>query len=170
MKTLVIHPKDTSTDFLADIYKGKDWTVLRSNLPKKQIRKEIIEHDRIIMLGHGCELGLIGYEHLMIDSNYVYLLRDKYCVCIWCNADMFVEKYKLNGFFTGMIISESQEAYMYSVMHTYNHIGESNKSFAIAVRDSLDSENIVNEIRSKYLPASNPIIYFNQNNLYFIKK
>jgi len=166
MKTLVIHPKDISTDFLCEIYKDTDWTVLRSNLPKKQLKKEILCHDRVIMLGHGCDDGLIGYDHLIIDSKYVYLLREKTCVCIWCNADKFVEKYKLSGFFTGMIISESQEAYMYALMHTYSHITESNKSFATAVRHSLNSENIVESIRDEYLPINNPIIYFNRNNLY----
>jgi len=29
MKTLIIHPEDTSTDFLSTIYEGKDWTIIR---------------------------------------------------------------------------------------------------------------------------------------------
>ena len=110
MKTLVIHPKDTTTDFLSLIYEDKDWTVITDNISKSALKRQIKAHDRIVMLGHGMETGLIGFNRLVIDSNLVYLLREKHCVCIWCNADKFVLKYGLKGFYTGMIISEVQEA------------------------------------------------------------
>lgn len=34
MKTLVIHPKDSTTDFLSEIYSDKDWTVINTNTSK----------------------------------------------------------------------------------------------------------------------------------------
>jgi hypothetical protein len=52
--------------------------------------------------------GLIGFGDAFND--YVYLLRDKIGVYIWCNANVFVEKYGLKGFYTGMIISEYEES------------------------------------------------------------
>jgi hypothetical protein len=57
-------------------------------------------------------------------SNYVYLLRDKIGVYIWCNANVFAEKYGLKGFYTGMIISEYEEALYECVNTTYHEIEE----------------------------------------------
>lgn len=168
MKTLVIHPKDTSTDFLSDIYSGKDWTVITTNISKSKLKTLIKEHDRIVMLGHGTENGLIGFDRFVINSELVYLLREKHCVCIWCNADKFVEKYKLKGFYTGMIISEDIEANMYCVKATYDEIKESNKLFATAIKESIDSENsenMVEKAKSIY-NLDTYIVKFNKENLY----
>lgn len=42
MKTLVIHPKDSTTDFLCEIYKDKkDWTIINSNVAKKLLKEQI---------------------------------------------------------------------------------------------------------------------------------
>ena len=38
----------------------------------------IKSNDRIVMLGHGTEQGLIGFQRFIIDSSLVYLLREKY--------------------------------------------------------------------------------------------
>ena len=77
MKTLVIHPQDSTTDMLSVIYDNKDWTVITTNVSKSHLKMQIKNHDRIVMLGHGTELGLIGFNHYVIDSKFVYLLRDK---------------------------------------------------------------------------------------------
>src|ERR1035437_860766 len=116
MKTLVIHPPDASTDFLKVIYEGKDWALINTNPSTKFLKEQINLHDRIIMLGHGTEEGLLGFGRYVIDSTLVYLLREKECVAVWCNADQFVGKYGLKGFYTGMIISEIDEALMF--MHS----------------------------------------------------
>ena len=67
MKTLVIHPIDPTTHFLEKIYEGKDWTILRPgksssvmHVSKKDIKEAIKDHDRIVMLGHGTQDGLLG--------------------------------------------------------------------------------------------------------------
>ena len=133
MKTLVIHPFDITTGFLEDIYIDKDWTVVDWNPSKCGLKNLIKEHDRIIMLGHGTEDGLLGYNRFVINSELVYLLREKLCVCIWCNADKFVEKYSLKGFYTGMIISEHEEAIMFCVNTTNTEIYNSNTLFAKAI-------------------------------------
>jgi hypothetical protein len=51
MKTLVIHPKDSTTDFLSVIYSDKDWTIINTNISKKVLKEQIKTHDRIVMLG-----------------------------------------------------------------------------------------------------------------------
>ena len=166
MKTLVIHPNDASTDFLSEIYSDKNWTIINTNISKKILKEQIQIHDRIVMLGHGTENGLLGFGKFMIDSNWVYLLRDKLCVCIWCNSDVFVEKYGLVGFYTGMIISEYEEAIMYCIPTNSFWINESNLDFALAIKNSIDNENMLETAKLLY-EGNTSIVEFNRNNLFY---
>jgi len=166
MKTLIIHPKDSTTDFLTEIYSDKDWTVINSNVSSKFLKEQIKLHDRIVMLGHGTEQGLIGFNKFVINSSLVYLLREKYCVCIWCNADLFVKKYDLKGFYTGMIVSEFEEALMYGLPIGFEFIKESNIDFANAIKNSIDSENFLDDVKKLY-EGNSAIVEFNRKNLYF---
>lgn len=169
MKTLVIHAADQSTDFLKPIYSDiKNCTVVSLSLSRRQFSDLVKRHDRIIFLGHGTEKGLIGPNNFFMDSRFVYLLRGKSCVYIWCNADVFVEKYNLSGFYTGMIISEYKEALHYSINCTYQEIDESNSLFAQAIKFSIDSPDMLTNVKSIYgsHEGLNRIINFNYNNLY----
>jgi len=166
MKTLVIHPKDSTTDFLSEIYYNKDWTLINTNTTKKFLKDQIATHDRIVMLGHGTENGLLGFDRFIIDSTLVYLLRKKICVCIWCNADKFVNKYSLKGFYTGMIISEYEEAIMYCIQTNSFWINESNIDFALAIKNSIDDENMLEKAKILY-EGNSAIVEFNRNNLYY---
>jgi hypothetical protein len=60
MKTLVIHPKDKTTDFLKSIYHGRGYTVITGGCTKEDVGKAIDEHDHIIMMGHGTPQGLLA--------------------------------------------------------------------------------------------------------------
>jgi hypothetical protein len=166
MKTLVIHPEDKTTDFLKVIYAGKEWSIIDYRADRKEITKAILEHDRIVMLGHGSAQGLFGYNDMVIDSSLVYLLKGKQCVCIWCNADKFVDKYKLQGFYTGMIISEWQEAIDYAILPQGEDIEESNALFASTIASSIDSPTLLTEVKEIYKSETNPVILFNQENIY----
>ena len=167
MKTLVIHPTDVSTDFLKVIYEGKDWTVINKNPANNFLKEQIKNHDRIIMLGHGTEEGLIGFKRFVINSKLVYLLREKQCIAIWCNADQFMKKYDLKGFYTGMIISEYDEAIMFLNSGSFNitNIADSNLLFADSVKESIEEENMLESLKLKY-DGDNSIIEFNKQNLY----
>ena len=60
-RTLVIHPKDKSTDFLKVIYANKpDWTVVTGNMTTEDVNDLITQHDHIIMMGHGTPQGLLS--------------------------------------------------------------------------------------------------------------
>jgi len=166
MKTLVIHPEDKTTDFLKVIYAGKGWSVIDYRADRKEITKAILEHDRIVMLGHGSAQGLFGYNDMVIDSSLVYLLKGKQCVCIWCNADKFVDKYKLQGFYTGMIISEWQEAIDYAILPQGEDIDESNALFSSTIASAIDSPTLLTEVKEIYKSETNPVILFNQENIY----
>ena len=167
MKTLVIHPRDYTTDFLSDIYSDKDWEVINTSVSKKYLKEQIKSHDRIVMLGHGTEKGLIGFDRFIIDSTWVYLLRDKKCVFIWCNADKFVEKYKLSGFYTGMIISEYDEALQYGINASWQWINESNVDFASAIKNSIDTEDML-RMSKKLYEGNTSVVEFNRDNLFYL--
>lgn len=167
MRTLVIHPKDTSTDFLKAIYEAIECKVVTENISKSKLRDLIRVHDRILMLGHGTELGLIdmNQHRYVIDSTFVQLLREKICICIWCNANDFVEKYKLNAHYTGMFISEYEEALLYSIPTNDIFLRDSNETFAKAVRDSLDSEDFKASVIQKY-DCNTSVAQFNKARIY----
>ena len=165
MNTLVIHPYDPTTDFLSVIYKDKYWTVIRENVSKKVLIENIKAHKRIVMLGHGYEGGLFGFDRVVINSELVYLLREKQCVCIWCNAQYFVEKYELKGFYTGMIISDDMEANMYCVNTKPKEIKESNALFAKAILAGIDKKDMLTEVVNNY-KGNTDIIEFNAENLF----
>lgn len=111
--TLVIHPKDKSTDMLKLIYEGKNYTVVNDgNIDADELYDLIEQHEKIIMLGHGTPQGLInpGRGGYIIDSYFAPVLKQKETVSIWCNSDQFFRKHGIPGFHTGMIISEVYEA------------------------------------------------------------
>ena len=110
MKTLVIHPKDLTTDFLCPIYESIECkTILRSGLSKDEVADQISVHDRIIMLGHGSPNGLFAVGQFICGNSYIIdnslakLLAEKdENIYIWCHANKFVENSNLKGFYTGM--------------------------------------------------------------------
>lgn len=152
-KTLVIHPTDISTDFLKIIYENhlNDWTILNDFVgTKEDLRKIISEHDRIIMMGHGTPYGLLNtgsflgdFDWYIIDGTFAEILRSKETVSIWCHSNKFFESLYIDGFHTGMIISETSEE-----KYTLNHIPldkaellANMKCFASIIRDCIDLED-----------------------------
>ena len=171
MKTLVIHPKDITTDFLSVVYSDINCTLIRNNLSHAELKKSIKDHDRIIFLGHGTEYGLIGFGKILIGSELVYLLREKKNnIYIWCNADKFVKKYELNGFVTGMIISEYEEAIDYNIHCNYENIEVSNEIFAFCLKESIkyDPPKMLEKMSNDYGGhiSSNNVMEFNSKNLF----
>lgn len=171
MKTLVIHPEDKTTSFLDAVYIDRGWTIVTDNLISKSRLTELIkEHDRIIMLGHGTPEGLLGYRRYMIDSTYVYLLREKETVCMWCNADVFFKKYSLKGFYTGMIISEEIEADYCGIPYEIGDVDESNVIFTKALKESIlnTPKDMFLKMKEVYIPnPKNKIMIFNAERLYY---
>lgn len=166
MKTLVIHPDDRTTDFLSQIYEGRDWTI--ENRRKEEISfKETVdlinEHDRIIMMGHGYPGGLF-FTH--ISPTIVPFIREKDCVCIWCNADQFVQKYGIKGFYTGMFISEVGEARWFEIDTTQEKIDYSNNLFTQLVTEHIDNPMIHSALKEGYV-GDDPVIKFNNDRLYY---
>jgi hypothetical protein len=181
MKTLVIHPKDRTTDFLKPIYENKpNITVLTEGL-KSDVIELIKEHDRIIMMGHGSPLGLFGvgrfregnyYPTYIIDNETIHaLLSKKENMFIWCNADQFVKRHELKGFYSGMFISEVSEALFCGLPSTpQSVVDESNNSFAqwLGNVSHLPVKEAYYQILNKYevLAENNSVAKYNSLRLY----
>jgi len=167
MKTLVIHPDDRSTDFLSQIYEGRDFTVENrhkgEDYSKNEFIQQVKDHDRIIMMGHGYPGGLF-MSH--VNPEAVDLLREKECVCIWCNADQFVNRYGLKGFYTGMFISEVSEAGWFKIKTDQADVDISNELFTRLVTENIDNENIHSVLKENYV-GDCPVIRFNNDRLYY---
>jgi hypothetical protein len=183
MKTLVIHPQDSSTDFLTPIYMNlksfpdfDDVTIVRGGMSKSEVDKLITEHDRIMMMGHGSPGGLFSVgqfesQGFIINHTTVPLLENKECIFIWCNADRFVEANNLKGLYSGMFISETSEAAYCGLPGTpQDEVTESNDYFAKELgsvsEKSLDE--MYQHIKYTYgmLAEGNAVAEYNHNRLY----
>lgn len=179
MKTLIIHPKDESTSFLDIIYKNiENKTVITGGISKTDVIKEITNHDRIMMMGHGSPGGLFAVGQFqnsgayIIDQTTVPYLRDKLeSVFIWCNADKFVDMYKLRGFYSGMFISEVGEAYYCGLPGTeQDQVDESNYGFCNIIAKYInEGKDFIHEnVTKEYgiIAENNPVAFYNNNRLY----
>jgi len=176
-KILIFHPKDPTTDVLCQIYRDINATVIRNRISKSKLKKLMKEADRIIMMGHGTHLGTgyvdKGFIDSTINSDMVYLLREKKeNVFIWCNANIFVEKYNLQGFCTGMFISEVEEAEFFKVDATEKEIEDSNNKFAKIITENIleSGEKILEAVLNAYPDSESNVIKYNSERMFYMKK
>lgn len=172
MKTLVIHPTDPTTDFLKEVYADIDCKIITKKLSRSKLKRAMLQHDKIIMLGHGTKDGLVDATGTpIIDSKIVYLLRYKYCVYAWCNAIDFVKKYKLKGFATGMIISDHEEALDYCIDTSGIQIREANELFASILKKHIKctSKLLFGRFLYDFHHEHNEIVDFNADNIFYLK-
>ena len=180
-KILVIHPDDRSTDFLRAIYrKLKNITLITGGYSKSEVLKMISEHDQVMMMGHGSPWGLFSVGQFtdvdngyIVDHSMIYLFTNqRNNIYIWCNADKFVDRYKLQGLYSGMFVSETGEALMCNLPPVSQSIvDESNNSFATWLGDII-SEKPLHETYEymmyyyKILAESNSVAEYNSERLY----
>ena len=184
MKTLVIHPDDRSTDFLKPIYnKLDDVTLVTGNWTRKEIIEGIQTHDQVMMMGHGSPGGLFAvgqfwpqdaFSAYIIGADMVEALSQKdNNIFIWCNADQFVTRHGLKGFYTGMFISETGEATYCGLPGTPQYIvDESNHGFVNILREKLqdtrDTSLLFEQTSGTYsiIADINPVAKYNYNRLF----
>lgn len=157
---IVIHPNDGTTSFLNVLYKDKEnITKIDETWRRRDILKAIGESDKseiIMMLGHGSEHGLYApssgsqFGKLIVDHKMHDLLQGRTCIGIWCNAIDFAKRFDLSGLFTGMIISEEEEAVMEGVDIYGEDLNLCNKQFALDL-DYCIRHHPLYEIPSKML-------------------
>jgi hypothetical protein len=179
MTTLIIHPNDSSTSFLDRVYAPiEDKTVITGGVSKPELIEMIKTHDRVMMMGHGSPWGLfdMGQFHLsgayIIDISAVPVLREKKdSVFIWCHAQKFVDTFKLNGFYSGMFVSEVGEAHYCNIPGVgQSFVDHSNYSFVDILAKYINSdsklihENVVREYG--VIAETNPVAKYNVERLY----
>ena len=184
MKTLVIHPSDRSTDFLTPIYMNlksfpdfDDVTIITGGMTRAEVDQEIINHDRILMMGHGSPGGLFSVGQFIDSQGYVIshatadLLRDKECIFIWCNADQFVKTNNLKGLYSGMFISEVMEASYCGLPGTPQSIVDESNNYFAKELGRVSGQPLVEAyeyVRDTYgiLAETNPVAKYNHYRLY----
>ena len=179
MKRLVIHPTDESTDFLAPIYNRlPDVTLVTTGCSRLELMDMIDEHDQVIMLGHGTPGGLLNVSGFrtglyIVDALVSEALAAKdNSIFIWCNADQFVNRYKLKGLYSGMFISEVAEASYFKILTDQDTVDRSNDTFAKLLGDHLLVSDAMNEIHTsvghqyQLLAETNDIAKYNSNRWY----
>lgn len=142
----VIHPEDASTAFLSLIYDGIDGVVVdnRRDISSNEMSRKLNalpKHESVMILGHGCGMGLFSrdndcdaFARILVGHAHAYYLRRHSVIGVWCNARDFASEHGLHGLFTGMFISEIDEASAYGVETTIEELAMENERFAMRLR------------------------------------
>ncbi len=176
----VIHANDSTTQFLSLLYEQRrDISMhITEASTNSAVQRAIREGDTVLMLGHGNKYGLFSmpdhdgvYRRFMIDGRYVQFLRDKTCIGIWCYANQFAERYNLHGLFSGMIISELQEAIDNGITATKEEIDVEMVKFTQRLRGCIDHYGLKDTpSRMKELDdVKSELTTFNYSNLYYFE-
>lgn len=147
----IVHANNPTTRVLSFLYDTKEYNymLIDEKSTNAEVQNIIRGDDVIIMLGHGNQYGLFSkpnregkYERFLIADRHVQFLRDKTCIGIWCHANLFAERYGLHGLFSGMIISEQQEAMDYNIDATAEEIDIEMKLFTRRLKACLDEYDL----------------------------
>lgn len=112
---IVLHSTDPSTAFLKAVYEwdsdAKVFTSYRQHDEYIEAIRNAPMDEMIVFLGHGTSIGLLDTSEsvgdYMIDDNDAWVLKGRQNVIgIWCFASDYARYNKLQGFYTGMFISE----------------------------------------------------------------
>ncbi len=165
---MVIHPEDYSTNFLKAIYEGKGFDVYNDpDLEDYEVLDLMKHYDRIICLGHGSPGGLFGMYGHVVSNIHAHLMKEKELICIWCNADQFMKRYNLIGFYSGMFISEIVEATACGIHNvSQRQVDESNNLFAKLLGKYLDDEDRYEKIKREYAIEGSEVVKYNNARLY----
>lgn len=181
---LVIHPKDTTTTVLAALYEGLQVCSLDQGYSKREINhalRHTPKHECIMLLGHGSDKGLLSrdnedsdvFDRLLVYHPHAHFLRKHGAniFALWCNADLFARKEGLHGLFSGMIVSELNEALMYGVETTQEELDKENVKLVQRLRKLLDEGVPLNEFPQRMLnldDAHTPLTMFNYAHFYYL--
>lgn len=179
---LIIHPKDRTTAMLRTLYEGVEGARV---LDKHPGTKEVSHHlhhtavgERVLLLGHGGELGLYdrdddtvpGFDRLAVGRKHAFYLRKlRNTVAVFCHADRFARSLGLHGLFTGMIVSELEEADEYGVPTTAAELERETLLFAQRLRALLDADTPfcdIPQLMRQADKARTPLTTFNYQNIH----
>jgi len=181
---LVIHPKDKTTAMLSALYDGLEAQVVadyRTPTEMGRLLHHVSTQERIMLLGHGSDKGLFfraddskdEFDKIIVSHSHAYHLRKHggNIVAVWCNADQFARAEGLHGLFTGMIVSELNEALLYQVKTTQEELNRENVKLARRLRALIDERIPLSEIPKRMLAMDDvhsPLTTFNYKNFYYL--
>lgn len=182
---LVIHPNDRTTSFLSALYDGMpDVRSFHHTVSRKELNHVLHHTSRsecIMLLGHGCHAGLMWreddtspeFDGVVVGHPHTYHLRNHggNIVAVFCHADVFAANERLSGLFTGMIISEMQEALEYQIETTEEEIERENSKFVMRLRSLLDQKVPLSDVPRRMLELDDvhsPLTEFNYHNIYYL--
>ena len=176
----IIHANDPTTEVLSLLYNSKEYNYMRidETSTNADVQNIIRADDLVIMLGHGNQYGLFSkpnkngkYDRFLITDRHVQFLRNKTCIGIWCHADQFAEKYGLHGLFSGMIISELQEALDYHIEATKEEIDIEMELFIRRLKDCLERYDLkaIPIIMRDFDYQKSELNIFNYSHLYYFE-
>ena len=175
---LVIHANDPTTKVLSRLYESREDFHMRldEHSSNAAVIRAVKDADSIMMLGHGNSFGLFStpdkkgqYRRLLVDSGHVQFLRGKSCIGIWCYANEFAKQYRLQGLYSGMIISEVHEAEENNIPATKEEIDTEMEKFVDRLKFCIETYEL-HDVPARMLElddAHSPLTEFNYKNLYF---
>lgn len=127
MTVIYANHGDVDTLLLTRIWRGIEGVHVVEITPSTENYDELIadaianEEDTLVICGHGTPAGLLHpilerFEYLIHSFNYQDI-RARNVIGIWCHASEFAELHHVNGFFTGMFISNINEANRYGIFN-----------------------------------------------------
>lgn len=154
---IVVHPNDPSTRMLALIYEGIDNVTFFDSWNQREAIIDAIssapKDEPILLLGHGYPGGLLDMRYgTIIRNDDAAILKDRpNLVGIWCYASSYAHTHGLKGFFSGMFISEEQEAWVNGVEAKAEEIDEKAWDFAGRFGDMLREGKPLGEIAEELM-------------------
>ncbi|MBR3902163.1 MAG: hypothetical protein IKJ29_00720 [Akkermansia sp.] len=181
---IIIHPKDRTTTMLCALYQGIEARRITQDASSMEIRHTLNLSpgtERIMLLGHGCPDGLYSrtddtveyFDRLIISHHHAYPLRrhGSNLIGIWCHADQFARKERLHGLFSGMIITELNEAEEHGIATTQEELTRENELLFTRLRHLLDTDTPLREVPESIAmldEVHSPLTRFNYANFHFI--
>lgn len=181
---LVIHPEDATTRMLEVLYEGTEYVLITAPLPRRAMRRllrESPQQERILLLGHGSAAGLLYREKqgtnefsgLIISHGHAYPLRrhGANLVGIWCNAVNFARRERLHGLFSGMLITELEEAREHNVATSQEELARENVNLAKKLRLLLESDVPLRDIPAlmeELDTVKTELTMFNYRNFFYV--
>jgi hypothetical protein len=88
---------------------------------------------------------------------------------IWCNADKFVNRFHLKGFYSGMFISEYSEATYCNTLTNPGDVEKSNDLFSAIVGRNimLEAKELCDKAKVEYYLSDNKVAEYNNQRLYY---
>ena len=180
MTAILSYSGDNDTAILNKIWDGLDCRVVvvgKDYVTRKDIDEIISEEsDTLILAGHGSSFGLFGTgdfdEFCIVDQKSVPLIKAKRLICVWCHAAQFGESQGLKGFFSGMFISNQDEASLYNIVAKDDVIWQLEKNFCNNLNELIRNDVSMNQwigILKEHSDHNDPVDIFNMEGLRYFE-